>query len=665
MQGEGRAVGRYHLVERLAVGGMAEIFLACEKGAHGFERLVVIKKMLPSLAEDASFVAMFLQEARTQAQVNHPNVVHIHELGEAGGLPYMVMEYVPGSTLRQLLQAAIAANVELPVSVALDLLMQACAGAHAIHELRDPSGAELHLVHRDLTPHNLMVTDDGFLKVLDFGIVKARGDDEMRTRTGVLKGKIAYMSPEQCLQEDLDRRSDLFTLGNVGWELLSRDKLFKAANEVGVMQAIITGNVRDLRAERPDLPDPVVHALERALATARDSRYDTADAMRRAIQAAAEVSGIPISRDRTAAFVRALLGDRHASRKRAVEDALEKTLVTLSPMRPPDASSLTAVTSATRVGLAGVFGAMVLGLAGGAFVLAGLALIVAGLVNPEGLGLSSGDPVDDYIPPQGVSVTLLMAPTLEREVLLAEWEPLRRHLEVGLGRPLRLEVADSYGDASERLLRGEVAFAMLPPNILLKTLDADPSGVRALATKIYDGSSTFEGMLLVGGASSAGRIEQLAGGTICYSDRDSTTGYVFPRLWIREAGLDPDRDFTAHFSGNHTQVLRDLLAGVCDVGGTYTGNYAAASSADIPVAQLRILAITGRSPHDAIAAGPSASDADEQRLLKALLGFDPKVQLGRSRLGEREQITGFSRADEEAFGMLREAIRAETVSTRP
>ncbi|MBW1881636.1 MAG: serine/threonine protein kinase, partial [Deltaproteobacteria bacterium] len=264
---------------------------------------------------------------------------------------------------------------ELPVEVALDLAMQACAGTHAVNELRDPYGKLYGLVHRDVTPHNLMVSDEGFVKLLDFGIAKATRESDLRTRTGVLKGKVAYMSPEQCQQEELDRRSDIFALGNVTWELLAGEKLFQAANELGVMQAIITGNVRDLRKVRPEVPDPVVNVIEHALASARDSRYDTADDMRRALAEAATASGLVVDRDKTAAFVREMLGEKHEQRRDSVQRSLDQTLITASS--ETRSGSFTQVTTATRVGLLGVLGALTLGLAGGAFVLAGLALVVA------------------------------------------------------------------------------------------------------------------------------------------------------------------------------------------------------------------------------------------------------------------------------------------------
>jgi len=209
-----RKLGRYDILERLATGGMAEIFLACERGMHGLERLVVVKKILPHLAVQDAFVQMFVHEARIVARISHPNVVQIHDLAEQDGEVFICMEYVPGSTLRHLTDAAEQARTNIPVDVALGIITQACRGLHTAHELKDASGRLEGLVHRDISPHNLMVTNEGHVKLLDFGIAKATESSE-QTATGSLKGKFCYMSPEQVKQNQLDRRSDVFSLGIV------------------------------------------------------------------------------------------------------------------------------------------------------------------------------------------------------------------------------------------------------------------------------------------------------------------------------------------------------------------------------------------------------------------------------------------------------------------
>jgi len=212
-------IGKYEVLSHLARGGMAVVYLAIERGQHGLQRPVVIKQILPQHTEEVSFRRMLFQEAQIAARINHPNVVQILELGGEEGAPFIAMEYICGANLRELTRRCKEQERVVPPAVAVALIMQACAGAHAAHELREPSGAPANLVHRDLTPHNLMVTEQGFVKVVDFGVAKASFNVE-ETRAGVLKGKVTYMSPEQLMQEGLDRRSDVFALGCVLWELL-------------------------------------------------------------------------------------------------------------------------------------------------------------------------------------------------------------------------------------------------------------------------------------------------------------------------------------------------------------------------------------------------------------------------------------------------------------
>src|SRR5690606_29276569 len=184
---------------------MAEIYLARERGLAGLERLVVIKRILPHLVHQASFVEMFLREARIIARLAHPNVVQIHELGEDKGSYFIALEYIHGCTVRELQVLSARADMAFPLDVSLSIIAEACRGAHAAHELKDKDSRPLGLVHRDISPHNLMVTGQGHVKLLDFGIAKAAEGFES-TASGNLKGKYAYMSPEQCLHLPLDRR---------------------------------------------------------------------------------------------------------------------------------------------------------------------------------------------------------------------------------------------------------------------------------------------------------------------------------------------------------------------------------------------------------------------------------------------------------------------------
>jgi len=641
-----KLVGRYHLVERLAIGGMAEVFLGSEKGDKALDRLVVVKRILPHLAADQTFVDMFLNEARIAARINHHNVVQIYELGEdSDGMPFIAMEYVAGSTLKELSKAARAADTKLPVDAVINLVMQACAGAHAAHELKDHSGKSYGLVHRDLSPHNLMVDDSAHVKLLDFGIAKAtEGMDN--TRTGMLKGKIAYMSPEQCRQEKLDRRSDIFALGIIAWELLVAARPFSGKGELAVMQAIVGGDLPHVRDVRQGVPEPISAAIHRALAVNREARYKTADEMRIELRQAARASGIALDQDRTALLVRTLLGHVHEARRDAVEEAMERSaqfpaleeIPAAFEKQQTEESNTNALTRTTAV-QAGLLASL-----GGVFAVAG-AFVFIGVVAIALLiyGYPGADAPVEY---EGEPVYMSIAPTLEKKVLAIEHAPIREYLERSLERKVVFDIAKSYGDASERMLTGEVPYALLPHNTALAA-HKQSDKLKVLATKVVDGSASTDGYLVVKRDNKAASIADLKGETICYSDRLSNTGYKLPRKFITQAGLDPDKDFTGYTSGDHQQVLRDLIAGICAVGGTYSGNYNTADQRDVPVAQLRILGMTGSTPHDAIVAGPTAQPEITDALQHALLNFDPKEEFGVDRIGESERITGFAAPTED------------------
>jgi phosphate/phosphite/phosphonate ABC transporter binding protein len=651
-QGSSTRVGRYHLVERLAVGGMAEVFLACERGSHALDRLLVIKRILPHLADNAIFVQMFMSEARLAARINHPNVVQIYELGESGGFPFIAMEYVSGSTLKELLHAANQAGTRLPIGAVVHLMAQACAGTHAAHELRGPNGQLLNLVHRDLSPHNLMVTDRGLVKLLDFGIAKAeQGVDN--TRTGMLKGKVSYMSPEQCKQLHLDRRSDNYALGFVLWELLAGQKMFQGMSELATMQAIVTGQLKDLREVRRDVPHPILAVLQKALQSDPAERYQTADAMRRDLLLAAERSNVEVDEDKTQRLVRTLLGEVHELRRKAVTAALEKTLVTLSRLQSgddvPGGRSLTAThrTMAPSVATTTAVGGLSLAIGVAGTAMFGLLALFAAW----SLALGPFGAADDGMPPlthpDGPSIKITLAPSITPSQLLEDLEPLRRHLQITLDRPVQFTVAGSYQDASVDVVSGNAHFALLPYNTLLNTLANDPE-LEVLAHEVVDGSEASDGYLVVPRTSKAESMRDLVGSTICYTDKLSSTGYKLPRAYLERQGLDPDADFVTHFSGDHQQVLRDIIGGVCAVGGTYSGNFSTATQAGIPVARLRILVPrTGSTPHDGWIASRSADPTVKQALTDALVDFDPMRDLGRERLGEKKRITGYVRPEPE------------------
>ena len=259
-------LGRYELVARLASGGMGEIFLARLEGAAGFEKLYVVKKILPHLASDQRFRSMLIDEARIASRMNHPNICQVYELEETDGQLYIVMEYLEGVTILPLLRRASKAQTPLPMGLVTGLISQTCEALHYAHELKDRDGSLLHIVHRDVTPSNIFVTENGVAKVLDFGIAKVK-NASAQTQTGTVKGKYAYMAPEQLRGGELDRRVDVFAIGVVLFEMLSLRRLFQRKTDYLTFRAVMEQPTPDLRRFRqdvsPQLMDVVAHALAR------------------------------------------------------------------------------------------------------------------------------------------------------------------------------------------------------------------------------------------------------------------------------------------------------------------------------------------------------------------------------------------------------------------
>jgi serine/threonine-protein kinase len=275
-------IGRYEIVGHLATGGMAEVLLARLIGPSGFERPVVVKRILPHLARTREFVDMFVDEARIVAGIRHPNVVAVHELGREGEELFLVLEYLEGESASGLMRRLTSLGTKLDYRLAAHVVAEACAGLHAAHELVDSEGRKQELVHRDMTPQNLFVTYDGAVKVLDFGVAKAT-DRMAKTEAGQIKGKFEYMSPEQCLGKPLDRRSDIFALGVVLYEMSTGTRLFKRSTQLVTMKAICDEAIRPPSSLRPDYPPALEQIVMTALKRSPSERWATAAQMRRAL----------------------------------------------------------------------------------------------------------------------------------------------------------------------------------------------------------------------------------------------------------------------------------------------------------------------------------------------------------------------------------------------
>ncbi len=298
-------LGRYTLVKKLAVGGMGEVFLARQRGPVGFEKLVVVKTLLQHLKEDQDFVNMFFDEARIAAVLNHPNIAQIYDLGEDKGEYYIAMEYVHGHSLRDVVVDALERKGSMPLALKLKVIADAAAALDFAHQARTPSGQLLDLIHRDVSPQNILIGFNGSVKLIDFGVAKA-ANKLVRTATGIIKGKYAYMSPEQAYGKPLDGRSDVFGLGTVLWEILTSERLFKRENETETLQAVVGAEILPPsqldRSVTRVLDAVVMKALERNV----KDRYQSAAEFQRAIESFLSRQRVPATAAHLAAFMKEL-----------------------------------------------------------------------------------------------------------------------------------------------------------------------------------------------------------------------------------------------------------------------------------------------------------------------------------------------------------------------
>src|ERR1700730_13039643 len=296
-------IGKYKLVRLIASGGMAEVYLARQAGAAGFEKLVCLKRILPHLARDKQFVEMFLNEARLAARLDHPNIVSIFDLGEANGNYFIAMEFIARPSPRAAAKRALERGERLPIPEIVKIVSMAAAGLHYAHELTDASGKPLGLVHRDISPDNVLVHRNGAAKVVDFGIAKAASSSSS-TRTGTLKGKIAYMPPEQLRGDPLDRRTDVFALGVVLYEMLAGRRPWAGDSEVSLIGRIMTEDPPPLSTLRPDAPAGLVAVLDRALAKDRAARYASCHDLQADLEALLVSLGQTITQARISDFAK-------------------------------------------------------------------------------------------------------------------------------------------------------------------------------------------------------------------------------------------------------------------------------------------------------------------------------------------------------------------------
>ncbi|HEX2671914.1 MAG TPA: serine/threonine-protein kinase, partial [Polyangiaceae bacterium] len=339
-------VDRYELVGEIASGGMATVYLARLTGVGGFQRFVAIKRLHPHLATEKEFVEMFLDEARIAARIHHPNVVPILEVGASAVGYYLVMEYIEGDTLARLLARAATRGKRLPVGIALRIALDMLAGLHAAHELRDDTGEAVHLVHRDVSPQNVLVGVDGISRITDFGVARA-ASRLTATRVGQLKGKIAYMAPEQAAGEEaIDRRADVFAAGIVVWEELAAKRLFKAENEAATLSRVMTEAIAPLTTIVPSLSTALSNVVLRALERSPDQRFASCAQFADALEAAATGKESIATPRELAAYVSEVMGDEVLAQREAVRAWIARSEPSQIGVDKPSHSPSTSVSAA-------------------------------------------------------------------------------------------------------------------------------------------------------------------------------------------------------------------------------------------------------------------------------------------------------------------------------
>ncbi|HTM21510.1 MAG TPA: serine/threonine-protein kinase [Kofleriaceae bacterium] len=334
----GTRLGKYELIQRLAVGGMAELYLARCTGIEGFEKLVAVKRILPQYAANEEFVQMFLDEARLAATLQHANIAHVYDIGQTEHGLFFTMEFVRGADARELLRSAVRSGEPIGLEHALTIVGGAAAGLHAAHEKCGVDGEPLGIVHRDVSPANILVSFDGCVKVIDFGVAKA-SRQHSQTRVGTLKGKISYMAPEQCQGEAVDRRCDVFALGIVLYELTCGRRLFEGDNEFAIMKKIITSDAPPPSSVKPGYPAELERIVLRALARDRELRYPTAQELQLELETFARGHGLVISSVRLGEWMRERFADKIAAweqaYRRATRAAEELEIAVAAPPPPP------------------------------------------------------------------------------------------------------------------------------------------------------------------------------------------------------------------------------------------------------------------------------------------------------------------------------------------
>jgi len=328
MQVEGEPAQRYRVIDKLESGGMAEVFRAESSGLEGFRKQVAIKRVLPQHGRNAQFMSMFLDEARLSAQLSHSNCVQVFDIGVRDDAYFIVMEFVDGANLRSIATSLQTNGRTFPIPIAVHIAHEICKGLSYAHELTDRNGQPLRIVHRDVSPPNVLLTKHGEVKLVDFGLAKATSQLEP-SEPGIIKGKFAYLSPEAALGEEVDCRTDIFAVGIILWELLASRRLFTAERDLQIVHKVQAAKVPPISQLNPSVPPELEAIVNRALARDPSDRYATARELGQDLSRFLFRLGQPVSSYDLATIVQATMRERENARlaqgsfiQKLIDDAL-------------------------------------------------------------------------------------------------------------------------------------------------------------------------------------------------------------------------------------------------------------------------------------------------------------------------------------------------------
>jgi serine/threonine protein kinase len=500
----GSGSDKYRTLFELGQGGTANVSLAVARGPQGFKKLFVVKQLRNVYAQDPDFRAMFMMEARLSARLNHPHVVQVYEAFEQGGTPTILMEYIEGQTLDAVLTLAAR---KLPLELHLRILADVLSGLHYSHELNDLKHAPLNVVHRDVSPHNVMISYEGVVKVLDFGIAKLSGST-VHTEAGVIKGKLRYMPPEQIAGEDVDRRADVFAVGVMLWEALSDTKLWKGLSDAAIMTRVLRGEIPRPENAASPIPPELMEICLRALAPERENRYQTALELELALEDYLAQRSHYVSARELGRF----MADSFAGEREAVERRIEGELGQGESSHPPPGERAPRNATPSRMGYSASRGVHVepprskLWMLAIAFVALGMALLAWGVrskpsraTTPSPTGLAAPTVtrkvnVSIEARPDTARIWLDEAPVSNPYVAERTWDEQSHRVRVSAPGFLP-EESDVRFDADVRMFRAlspapaaNVVGSAAPPDVLLPA--APPkAGPRASAGPAPGGSS--------------------------------------------------------------------------------------------------------------------------------------------------------------------------------